>query len=75
MATRPPPETYLQFWREAQKQEFGIEVKVHPDDQPKMVTALYECRDTFGGFEDVMIMQPPPSGTLFMMKKTTELPE
>ena len=75
MGTRLSPETYLQFWQEASGFEFGLEVKVHPEDQSKMVNALYECRDTFGGFEDMMIFQPQPAGTLFIMKNTVELPE
>jgi hypothetical protein len=74
MATRLAPETYLQFWQEGQSLEFGLEVKVHPDDQTKFVNALYEARDTFGGFEDMMIFQPQPPGTIFIMKNTTELP-
>lgn len=75
MATRLSPETYLQFWQEAEGMEFGLEVKVHPDDATKFANAMYECRDTFGGFENMMIFQPQPPGTLFIMKETTELPE
>lgn len=75
MATKLAPETYLQFWQEAADQEFGLEVKVHPDDQAKMLNALYDCRDACGGFEEMMIFSPSPPGTLFIMKQTTELPE
>lgn len=75
MATRLAPETLLQFWQEASGFEFGLEVKVHPDDQAKFLNALYEARGTFGGFEDMMIFQPAPAGTLFIMRETTELPE
>jgi len=75
MTTRLAPETYLQFWQQASELEFGLEVKVHPDDQAKVLGALYECRDIFGGFEDMIIFQPAPSGTLFIMRNTTELPE
>ncbi len=75
MATKLAPETYLQFWQEAAGFEFGLEVKVHPDDQAKFINDLYECRATFGGFEDMMIFQPAPPGTLFIMRNTTELPE
>lgn len=75
MTTKLSPETYLQFWQEAQGFEFGLEVKVHPDDVSKFINALYEARSTFGGFEDMIVMQPNPPGTIFIMKNTVEMPE
>lgn len=75
MTTKLAPETYLQFWEAASGYEYGIEVKVPPDDHAKMLNALYEARKTFGGYEDVIIFSPPPQGTIFMMKNTVELPE
>lgn len=74
MATKLSPETYLQFWQEAAGFEHGLEVKVHPDDTIKFINAMYECRQTFGGFEDMIICQPQPPGTIFIMKNTVELP-
>ena len=75
MATKLPPETYLELWERAEAEEIGLCVKVEPNDQMKLVNALYECRSTFGGFEDMMIFQPQPAGTLFIAHKTVELPE
>lgn len=75
MGTKLAPETYLQFWQEAAGFEFGLEVKVHPDDQPKFINSLYEARNTFGGFDDMIVMQPMPPGTIFIMRNTVEMPE
>lgn len=75
MTTRLPPEEYLKYWEAAAQQEMGIEIKVRPEDQMKMVNALYECKSTFGGFDDLMLFQPKPEGTIFIAKKTVELPE
>lgn len=75
MGTRLSASTYIQFWQEAAGFEFGLEVKVHPDDQVKMVNGLYAARDELGGYDDVMIFQPQPPGTIFMMKNTVEMPE
>jgi hypothetical protein len=74
MTTKLPPETYLQFWQKAEEQEFGICIEVAPDDQAKLMNALYECRQVAGGFEDMMIFQPLPAGQLFIVHKSAELP-
>jgi hypothetical protein len=73
MATKAPPETYLRYWEAAAQQEIGIEVKVDPNDQALFVNLLYDCRNTFGGYEDMMILQPNPPGTVFI--RTKELAE
>ncbi len=75
MVTRLPLETYLELWQRAEAEEIGLCVNVEPKDQLKLVNALYECRQTFGGFEDMMIFQPKPEGTLFIAHKDAELPE
>ncbi len=75
MATKLPPETYLELWERAQAEEIGLCVNVEPKDQNKLVVALYDCRSTFGGFEDMMIFQPKPEGTVYIAHKTVELPE
>src|SRR5216684_3608284 len=75
MPTKLPPETYLEIWERASAEEIGLCVNVVPEDQTKLINALYECRQTFGGFEDMMIFQPKPDGTLFIAHKTVELPE
>jgi len=75
MVTRLPLETYLELWQRAEAEEIGLCVNVEPKDQGKLVVALYECRQTFGGFEDMMIFQPKPEGTLFIAHKDAELPE
>jgi hypothetical protein len=74
MVTKLPTETYFELWKRAAKEEIGLEVKVVPEDQMKLVSALYDCRRTFGGFEDMMIFQPKPEGTVFIARKTVELP-
>jgi hypothetical protein len=74
MTTKLPPEHYLKFWEEASEQEIGIRVQVEPDDQIKFINALYECRKVHGGFENLIVMQPKPLGTIFVMKKPVELP-
>lgn len=75
MVTKLPPEHYLPIWEAADAEEIGICVQCEPADQAKLVNALYECRNTCGGFEDLMIFQPKPEGTLFIAHKTVELPE
>jgi hypothetical protein len=75
MATKLPPENYLQLWERAAEQEIGLCINVVPEDQQKLVLALYDCRKTFGGFEELMIFQPKPEGTVFIARKTVELPE
>lgn len=75
MATKLPPESYLQVWEAAAREEIGICVNVPPEDQMKLVNALYEARLTFGGFQDMMIFQPKPAGQVFIVHKTAELPE
>lgn len=74
MATKQPPEHYLPIWEKAAEEEIGLCIQVHPDDQMKLVNALYECRSIHGGFEDFMIFQPKPAGQIFIVRKTTELP-
>lgn len=69
MATRPPPETYLRYWAAAAEQEIGIEIKVDPADQAMLVNQLYEARNAFGGYEDMIILQPNPPGTIFIRTK------
>lgn len=74
MTTKLPPDEYLKYWQAATEQDIGICVQVEPDDQVKFVNALYDCRSTFGGFENLIVMQPKPLGTVFVMKKSAELP-
>ena len=73
MTTKLPSEFYLPLWEEAKAREIGVEIKVHPEDQHLLINALYECRKTVGGFEELIIMQPEPPGTIFIMHKTTEV--
>lgn len=74
MGTKLPPEFYLPLWEQAAKEEIGIEIKCDPEDQPILVNALYDCRREAGRFEDMIIMQPPPLGTVFITHKSVELP-
>lgn len=75
MATKLPPDTYLPFWERAHAEEIGIEITCVPEDQIKLINALYEARSTFGGYEEMMIFQPKPEGRIFIAHKTVELPE
>ena len=75
MTTRLKPEAYLELWERAEAEEIGLEVNVDPKDQSKLVNALYECKQTFGGFGDMMLFQPQPPGTVFIAHKDAELPE
>lgn len=70
MTTKLPPEFYLPLWEEAAKEEIGIEIKCEPDDQIRIINALYECRKATGGFADLIITQPKPLGTIFITHKT-----
>lgn len=74
MVTKLPPEEYLKYWEAAEAQEIGILITVEPADQPRFVNALFDCRKTFGGYEDMMVFQPKPEGTIFVARKTAELP-
>jgi hypothetical protein len=76
MATKLDPISYLNFWQEAEKQEFGILVEVaSEEDKRLLVNALYACKRATGGFENLMIAQPGVT-TFFIVKKTSaeELP-
>jgi hypothetical protein len=75
MTTKLPAETYLPFWARAAAEEIGILITCDPDDQTKLINALYAARAEFGGFEDMMIFQPKPAGQVFIAHKTVELPE
>lgn len=70
MATKLDPLSYLNFWEEAQAQEFGLLVECESEDDKRLlVNALYECRKASGGFEELMIFQPSTT-ELFIAKKT-----
>lgn len=76
MTTKLPPSHYLLLWEEAEAQEIGLMITCdNADSQRSLLNSLYACRQEFGGFEDMMIFQPHPVGTLYVMKKTVELPE
>lgn len=69
MSTKKPPEYYSPLWEQAAMEEFGIKIKVEPEDQMLLVNALYECRKQTGGFEQLIVMQPQPLGTVFIVHK------
>lgn len=78
MTTKLPASFYLPLWEAASEEEMGIHITVPPhpaNDQPLLVNALYACRQETGGFEDLMIFQPQPPGTIYIARKTVELPE
>ncbi len=76
MTTKLPATYYLPLWERAAAEEIGIRITCpDADNQRKLLNALYECRKQTGGFEDMMIFQPAPVGTLFIARKTVELPE
>lgn len=75
MSTKLPPEAYREVWEKAAEQEIGIAISVAPEDQRKLTNALYACRDSIGGFEDIMIFQPEPPGEVWLVHQGVELPE
>lgn len=76
MTTKLPPSYYLPLWEQAAEQEIGLHVTTaSSDDQRSLINSLYACRQEFGGFEDMMIFQPHPVGTIYIAKKAVELPE
>lgn len=75
MTTKLPATYYLLLWERASEEEIGLHITVARDDQPKLVNELYRCRQEVGGFEDMMIFQPQPPGTVYIARKTVELPE
>jgi hypothetical protein len=74
MTTRLPPDEYLKYWKAADAEEIGVLIKIESEDQSNFVKALFECRKTFGGYENLMVFQPKPEGTVYVAKKTVELP-
>lgn len=74
MATKLPQSEYLKYWEAAEAEEIGIHITLEPEDQVVFINGLYDCRKTFGGYENIIVMQPKPLGTVFVMKKTVELP-
>ena len=76
MTTKLPATYYLPLWEQAQEQEIGIRITCpNADHQRLLVNALYACRQETGGFEELMLFQPHPVGTIFIAKKTCELPD
>ena len=74
MTTKVPLENYLKLWEAAEAEEIGVLINVNPEDQQRLIQALYECKSTFGGYEEIMLFQPKPEGTVFLARKTVELP-
>ena len=74
MTTKLPSSEYLKYWEAADAVEIGVEITVIPEDQQKFINALYDYRNTFGGFENLIVFQPKPEGTVFIAKKSAELP-
>lgn len=76
MTTKLPPSYYLPIWEQAAEQEIGLHITTDgADSQRSLLNSLYACRQEFGGFEDLMIFQPHPIGTLYICRKSVELSE
>lgn len=75
MTTKLPATFYLPLWEAAAAEEIGLHITVERAHQPLLVNALYACRQETGGFEELMIFQPHPPGTVYIAKKAVELPE
>ena len=75
MTTRLRPEAYLEFWREAHALEIGLHITLDPKDQPKFINELYNARKVLGGYQDMIVFQPAPIGTIFICHMNAELPE
>ena len=75
MATKLDPLSYLNFWEEAQAQEFGLLVTCETEQDKKLlVVALYECRKRSGGFEELMLAQPSTTEIFIVRKTLQEMP-
>lgn len=75
MTTKKPPSFYLPLWEAASAEEIGLHISCVPDDQAKLANALFACRKEMGGFDDLILIQPEPRGTIYLARKTVELPE
>lgn len=76
MTTKLPATYYLPIWEQAAEQEIGLHITCpDADNQRALLNALYQCRKETGGFEDFMMSQPHPVGTIFIHRKTVEMPE
>ncbi len=75
MTTKLPATYYLPLWEQAEAEEIGLRITTIPDHMPKLVNALYACKQEVGGFEDMMLFQPQPPGTIYLARKTVEVPE
>lgn len=69
MSTTKDLESLAKLWQAASEQEIGICIKVHPDDQRKLVMDLYRIKP-LGAYDNLMIAQPQPPGTIFITKET-----
>lgn len=73
MGTHLPVDYYQPLWEQASKEEIGLCVQVEPEDHNRFVNDMYACRQHTGGYEELMLFQPLPQGTIFIAKKMTEL--
>jgi hypothetical protein len=74
MTTKLPPSSYLPLWTAAAEQEIGIHITCVPEDQQKLIQAIYEAKKLSDEFDDFIVMQPQPPGTIYIMRKTVEMP-
>jgi hypothetical protein len=75
MTTRLSPAAYIEFWREAHALEIGLHITLDPKSQTKFINELYNARKELGGYEDMIVFQPAPIGTVFICHKDAQLPE
>ena len=76
MSSRIPASYYLPLWEAAYEEEIGIKIECDPKTQRQLVRDLYECRQESGDerFEEMILFQPNPKGTIFIAHKSAELP-
>ncbi len=75
MTTKLPATYYLPLWEQAEQEEIGLLIRTDYDSMPNLVKALYACKQEVGGFEDLILFQPQPPGTIYLARKTVEVPE
>lgn len=75
MGTKLHPLAYRELWEKAAEVEIGLAISVEPDDQQKLLNALYACREELGGFGEFIICSPEPRGQVWIVRKSVELPE
>jgi hypothetical protein len=61
-------EFYLGFWRDADRQRYGMRIEVAIEDQDLLVMGLLQVRQD-GGFDHLCLFSTPMPGVVFLARK------